>query len=46
MYITVIIMPKRKGKKRGGKLRKDEVVQTNILTGEARIRRQKKFKLF
>lgn len=39
-------MPNKKGKKRGGKLRKDEFVQTNILTGEARIKRQKKFKLF
>lgn len=42
----VMIMPKRKRKKRGGKLRRDEFVQTNILTGEARIRRQKKLKLF
>jgi hypothetical protein len=38
-------MPKRKGKKRGGKLRRDEYVETNIMTGEARIKRKKKFKL-
>jgi hypothetical protein len=34
----------RKKKKRGGKLRRDEYVETNFLTGEARIRRRKKFK--
>ena len=39
-------MAKRKGKKRGGKLRKDEFVETNIMSGEARIKRRKKFKLF
>jgi hypothetical protein len=45
MYNGVIIMPKRKGKKRGGKLRKDEFVETNIMSSEARIKRRKKFKL-
>ena len=33
------------GKKRHGKLRKDEYVETNIVTGQTRIRRRKKFKL-
>jgi len=32
-------MPKRKGK-----LRKDEYPQTNILTGETKIKRRKKLK--
>ena len=34
-------MPKRKGK-----LRKDEFPQTNILTGETRIKRRKKMNIF
>lgn len=32
--------------KRQGKLRQDEYAQTNIMSGETRIRRKKKFSLF
>jgi len=32
--------------KRKGKLRKDEFVDTNLMTGERKIRRRKKLKLF
>jgi len=42
-------MPKKKRRKRRGrrgKLRRDEYIETNIMTGEARIRRRKKLKLF
>ena len=34
------VMPKRKGK-----LRKDEVVHTNFISGERKIKRIKKFKI-
>jgi hypothetical protein len=39
-------MPKKKRRGRCGKLRSDEYIETNIMTGEARIRRRKKLKLF
>jgi len=39
-------VPRKRGRKRGGKLRRDEYVETNLLTGEARIRRAKRLKLW